>query len=172
MFAKYRNDKLVIIDSITKPEGCFEVPKNTIGGLTKEYYNDDYTFKSMEDLIKDGVVELKDTQKVYENRIIDKTDLELMTDGLKEIPTGFKLEDGKLISKTNSERLEDGEITQDEYDVILDDEKDANIVADIRAIYSINEEAKCLRLGILDSSNTEFVEYNKAVESIKEKYSK
>ena len=170
MFAKYRNDKLVIIDSMTMPKDCFEVSNTTIGGFSKEYYNDDYSLKDTETLVNDGVMELTETQKIVDNRITDKTDLELMTDGLKDVPTGFMLLDGELVAKNLDEKLADKELTQDEYDVLKKAEKNALIVAGIREVYSINEEAKCLREGILDATSEDFIEYNKTVLSIKTKY--
>ncbi len=124
MFAKYRDNKLVIIDSMTQPEDTFMVPESTIGGFSKEYYNDDFSLKSLECLVKDGIVKLEPTQKISESGIIvDKTDFELMQDGIKEIPKGMKLGKESLERKTLDEQLSDKEITEEEYVILLENEK-------------------------------------------------
>jgi len=124
MFGKYRDNKLVIIDSITQPKDTFIVPESTIGGFSKEYYNEDFTLKPLDCLVKEGIVKLEPTQKISEaGIIIDKTDFELMKDGLKDIPKGFKVGETSLESKTLDEQLSDKEITVEEHFILLEEEK-------------------------------------------------
>ena len=47
-----------------------------------------------------------------------------MADGLKEITKGFKLENNSLIPKTLEEKLADKEITEEDYTILLKEQKD------------------------------------------------
>jgi len=48
--------------------------------------------------------------------------------------------------------------------LLTEAEIDEKVVEKIREKYDINKESKMLRLGILDKTNAEFVEYNEYVE--------
>lgn len=57
------------------------------------------------------------------------------------------------------------EITSHNYS---ETEIDAMVVEKIRENYDINKEAKMLRMGILDSTNSDFIKYNAYIEECRE----
>jgi hypothetical protein len=120
MFGKYENNKLTVVDTLEGVKtmtlkGFFEVPSNAIAGQPKEYYNEDFSIKELQVLIDENIITLEETQKVFENRIIDKSEKELYLEGLKELPETLKIENGEVLPKTTKELFTDDIITREEY---------------------------------------------------------
>ena len=94
-----------------------EVPDTFEGqvGFSKKLFNQDWTIKLNSILVKEGLLNLSETEKLVGEIIENKNTLELMEEGLIEIPFGQKLVDGELRDKSRDEMYKDGEITIEDY---------------------------------------------------------
>lgn len=110
------------------PKGAIEV-KNFSGfvGESVDFYKSDWTRKSENELIKEG---LKDIPNGYkwnddETELVQMTQIEKIESGLEEMPIGYKIENNELVAMTNSEKYKEGLLTKDDYSAIKRGERDS-----------------------------------------------
>ncbi|SEH05427.1 hypothetical protein [Candidatus Venteria ishoeyi] len=151
IFGKYENNKLTVVDTLDSAEemkarGYFTVPRGTIAGLQKDFYNKDFSLKTVSELVENNLLAIKATEKVLDNRIVDKSEHELMIDGLKDIPNNLKLVNGKIEPKTLNELYTDKVISKDEWLAPIRGQRN-QLLNDVDLIY-------CNALNLSDMSDT------------------
>lgn len=110
-----------ISSSKNLPTGAVEV-KNFYGnvGDPVEYYNKDWTKKSLVELVKEGLKEIPIGFKFNEDSsdFVEMSEIEKYKAGVIEIPLGYKIENDTLVKMTDEELLESGQITLAEYNEV------------------------------------------------------
>lgn len=107
-----------ISSSKNLPTGAVEV-KNFYGnvGDPVNYYNKDWTKKSLVELVKEGLVEIPVGFKLSDDSssLIEMSEIEKYEAGVLKIPLGYKIENSALVKMTDEELLESGQLTLTEY---------------------------------------------------------
>lgn len=172
---------LIIKDGIIKehccgtvlPDGAVQVTDffGTVGEPVA-YYNDDWTLKTDIELYREGIVPIPAGFRIENDTLVEMSEVEKIKAGLEAIPAGYKIENNTLVEKTDAEKLADGDITQDEYDTLIQEQYNSRVVELIRAKYSINDEYALINKGIADASDADYVAYRAYVAECKAKAKK
>jgi hypothetical protein len=121
---------LIIKDGIITEHCCgSELPEDAtqidsfigIVGEPTTYYNDDWTRKSNIELYKENIVYVPTDYKLNDDKtaIVEMSQVEKINAGIETLAAGYKISGDSVIEKTNAEKLADNEITQSEYDALV-----------------------------------------------------
>lgn len=127
MYVKVNRDKIAGLFSGNKPadgDDYRDVPETYAGvdGMDIREFNQDWSLRSLDDRLADGLIEGGERLKVCNGELIPKTRAELIRDGLEPAPTGQKLVEiegtATLIAMTYDEQVMAGQMAQATADLL------------------------------------------------------
>jgi hypothetical protein len=100
------------------------------GVIMKNIENDEN--KTLEDLIKEGSLQLQPHEKIVKNQIVTKTIEEQVAEGVIVLAPQEKLEEGEIVRKTLKERVEEGlAFLNEPFEYIAEDIKKNRPIAEV-----------------------------------------